>query len=160
MAITVQYKEVNGTHYTEGTNEQLIRLIEAFRLNRKRIRLFYGDTETGRDWMEEYDTIGRIGRSMGSQPIPLLIKSERSHGGTAILTGSIVKITLDKQIVYQHPKYHQPELFILNNKDYFSTRNQEEKLTVQTSDDVLATFKTYEQARRWMAFIKGDRNSK
>lgn len=54
------YKVANGTFYNANTNDKVIRVLENSRMNNKRIRIFYGDTETGRDWMEVYDTISVI----------------------------------------------------------------------------------------------------
>ena len=96
----IKYKVVNGTSYHQNAPDAVIRVLENAMRTNKRIRVFYGDTETGRDWMEIYDTIGTIGRSCGQNKIPLLIKNSRSYGGCAILTDCIVKITIDKEIVY------------------------------------------------------------
>jgi len=153
MVIAKQYTEVNGTYYYEGTEKKVIDWLETARSRNERIRLFYGNKETGFDWMEEHDTIGTVSRSCGDIKIPLLIKNSRSHGGSAILTENIVKITVGKRVVYQHPKYYQPELFLM----YHDLTN---RWAVQTADDVLATFEDYGKAYRWSEFIKGHRNSK
>ena len=112
-----KYKVVNGISYHENTPDAVIRVLENAMRTNKRIRIFYGDTETGRDWMEIYDTIGTIGRSCGQNKIPLLIKNSRSYGGCAILTDCIVKITIDKEVVYKHPKYYLPEMEIKEAND-------------------------------------------
>lgn len=112
-----KYKVVNGISYHENTPDAVIRVLENAMRTNKRIRIFYGDTETGRDWMEIYDTIGTIGKSCGQNKIPLLIKNSRSYGGGAILTHCIVKITIDKEVVYKHPKYYLPEMEIKEASD-------------------------------------------
>ena len=56
---------MNGTSYHENTSEEVIKILERVRNSKERVRIFYGDTETGRDWMEIYNTIGTIGRSCG-----------------------------------------------------------------------------------------------
>ena len=103
---------VNGTTYHKDTPAEVIRILEAYRGDRtKRLRLAYGDTETGRDWGETNDVEGYIGRSTGTQKIPLLIHSLRSTGGPAILGHCIVRIQLakGKRELYRHPKYHVEE---------------------------------------------------
>lgn len=72
-----------------------------------RIRIWYGDTDTGRAWQEEYDVLGYVGRSMGTQKVPLLIFSRRSIGGGAILTKNIVRIDWVKgsHALYKHPTF-------------------------------------------------------
>ena len=151
-----KYKVVNGISYHENTPDAVIRVLEnAMRAN-KRIRIFYGDTETGRDWMEIYDITGTIGRSCGQNKIPLLIKNSRSYGGGAILTDCIVKITIDKEVVYKHPKYYLPEMEIKEANDtlkaegYFYSVFADGKNTYNC--------KTLKQAENEVAFHKGLRN--
>ena len=100
------YKVVNNTWYNEDTSEEVIKILENARIYDSRVRIFYGDNKTGEDWLEDCDVIGRIGRSGGTIKIPLLLKKSNSTGGGGILTSCIVKITIDKKIVYQHENYH------------------------------------------------------
>lgn len=86
-------KEVNGTSYHDETPDDLIDLLEKVRVSRQRIQLFYGDRKTGQAWPPSYAAErGRIGRSMGPQKIPLLIKTSRSLGGEGILDHCIVEV--------------------------------------------------------------------
>lgn len=150
------YKIVNGTSYAINTPDKIIDILENAMRTRKRVRLFYGDSNTGRDWMEIYDTIGMIGRSGGKHKIPLLIKTRRSLGGGAILTDCIVKITIDKTIVYQNPKYHLPMMEIreadksLREMGYFYSVFVDGKNTYNC--------KTLKQAENEIAFHEGLRN--
>lgn len=77
------------------------------------LRLFYGDPETGRDWMEEADVIGEVGRSTGAHKIPLLIEPGED-GGPGILTKNVVRLmgAESGKELYRHPKYHLPEMEI------------------------------------------------
>ena len=100
------YKVVNGTFYTSDTNNKIIEVLENARKNGARIRVFYGDTITGEDWLEDNDTIGAISRTFGNVKSPILLKRKNSTGGGLILTENIVKITIDKKIYYIHDKYH------------------------------------------------------
>lgn len=106
---------VNGTTYHAQTPQAVIDVLERARWSEQRIRLHYGDTKTGSDWLEEYGVTGRIGRSTGSQKIPIMIANAQSMGGPGILDHCIVKITTTiqpKQVLYQHPKYQKPALRI------------------------------------------------
>lgn len=106
---TKQYKVVNGTSFHTETPDAVCNILARYCGNwNQRVRIFLGDTKTGKDWFESYDTIGYIGRSCGTVKIPLLIRNTRSMGGGAILDHCIVKITVDKKTVYQHPNYHCP----------------------------------------------------
>ena len=68
-------------------------MIEHLELTQERIVIDYGDTETGKSWCEGYCVSGRIGRSTGHKPIPILIHNARSRGGVGILTHRIIKIS-------------------------------------------------------------------
>ena len=151
------HKIVNGTFYSSNTPDEVIKILEDARINKKRIRIFLGDTETGKDWMESYDLIGTVGRSCGSFKVPLLIKNHQSLGGGAIFDYCIVKITINKQVVYQHPKYHLPVFEIkesdeeLKEKGYFYSVFADGKNNFNC--------RTKEKAEKWIAFLQGFRNS-
>lgn len=108
MKTNEKYKIVNGTFYDTRTPQEVIDVIESARAGGRRVRLSYGDTETGRDWQEQYDIVGRIGRSAGPVKVPILIHNRRSIGGHAILDHCIVRIvsSVGGRVLYQHPKYY------------------------------------------------------
>lgn len=87
-----KYKVFNGTSYHEETPQKLVEVLEMLRTNRTRITLDYGDTKTGKSWGEVYDISGIIGRSTGTNKIPLLINNARSLGGGALLYNCILSI--------------------------------------------------------------------
>jgi hypothetical protein len=105
-----QYKVVNGTYYGADVNDKVVSVLETARARQTRIRLDFGDTTTGASWQEDYDILGRVGRSMGPYKVPILLYNTRSIGGGHILDGCIVKISTAKgsQVLYQHPAYHIP----------------------------------------------------
>lgn len=151
-----EYKQTaNGTCYHIETSDEVINVLENAIATNERIRVFYGDKETGRDWCEEYDTIGTIGRSTGSIKIPLLIKRIDSTGGGSLLTHCIVKVTQNKREVYKHPEYHIGELakkFPMPHKEY--------KFGVLRDGDNIANFKTAWQTENYIKFLKGINNNK
>lgn len=149
-----EYKEANGTYYAAKTPEKVIQILEDARRNDTRIRVFYGDIETGRDWLEEYDTIGTIGRSAGTIKVPLLISKISSYGGGAILTDCIVRITIDKQNVYKHSNYYIGKLEIKEET------NIEYKAAVYRDGENIANFKNSEKAAKYINFIEGGANRK
>ena len=102
-----KYKVINDTWYSIETKDEVINILENTRLCRDRIRLFYGDNKTGEDWLEDCDVMGRVGRGYnGIISIPILVKNSNSIGGTAILTDCIVKMTINKKVVYQQDNYY------------------------------------------------------
>jgi hypothetical protein len=106
---TKEYKVVNEISFDKTTPDKVCQILSRHCGGRNtRVRIFLGDAKTGKDWLEVCDTIGYIGRSTGNVKIPLMIRRKDSLGGGAILDHCIVKITIDKQVVYQHPNYHCP----------------------------------------------------
>lgn len=104
-----QYKvSEHGTAFHIDTDNEICRILDEAIQSKKRLKIYLGDTKTGRDWNEEHDTIGRIGRSYGINKIPLLIRSSKSIGGPAILDYCIVKI---KDIATGRTLFHVPNYY-------------------------------------------------
>ena len=103
----------NGTYFHKETIPTIINILEKYMHTGIRLFLDYGDTKTGKSWGETYDIQGTIGRSTGSKPIPLLIKTKRSMGGTGVLDHCIVRIKFtgkNGRTLYKHPKYKCPTI--------------------------------------------------
>ncbi len=60
-----EYQVINGTYYDSRTPIEVINVLEKARLNRTRLHISLGDASTGRDWLEEFECFGFVGRSMG-----------------------------------------------------------------------------------------------
>ena len=143
-----KYKIVNGVSFDKNTNARVIEILLNAMKNKERIRVFYGDTQSGIDWCETYDTIGTISVSCGTIKVPLMIHSIRSMGGDAILTEDIVKITKDKKVIYKHPKYN---CNVSINDKCNVVRNGKEILFLNSNDPI--------KANRFLSFLKGERNN-
>jgi len=162
---TIIYRELeSGTCYHAETPQAVISALESARVGNYRIRIFLGDTNTGKDWGEENDVIGYIGRSMGRIKIPLLIHNTRSTGGGGILDHCIVKIMKGKRTVYQHPKYDGGAYTIRDIDNTYNGRVY--KAEVLRDGECAAnfqhgrTFTARRAAERYVAFMKGERQSK
>ena len=142
------FKVVDGVSFFEGTNERVINILLDAMKHKDRIRIFFGDAESGADWCETYDTMGTIGLSYGPTKVPLLIHSIRSMGGDAILTDSIVKITRNKKVIYKHPNYSCDIKF---NGDYIVDNNGKEIMYFWSKDE--------NKKQRFFEFLKGTRNN-
>lgn len=128
-----QKKIINGFEFDSNTPDEVVNiLLNAMDGRKTRLKIYYGDIETGRDWHEEHDTVGYIGKSTGINKLPLLIHNSRSMGGGAIVTGCIVKIKDQKtgRVLYQHPKYQKPtiEMVESDSPDYKFNINIDGKL--------------------------------
>lgn len=134
--------------FDAGTNDAVKAKLITIHKTRDRVRIVYGDPVTGKDWLEEYDVMGRIGRSTGEVKIPLLIANERSMGGGAILTANILKIVLvdNKKVLYQHEKYGEPKFEI----GFLAITGQ---YSVSVGGKVHANFKTHDAATKYIDFM-------
>ncbi len=150
------YQIVNGTSYDERTPEEVVRVLENARLNRTRLHVSLGETKgpnSGLDWLEEFETHGYVGRSMGPIKVPLLIANRRSLSGGAILDHCIVRIrtAAGGHILWQHPQYHFGRLEIRPKSEPLEF-DENRMLTVDVFRDgeLHASFETMVQARRWV----------
>ena len=139
----------------EKTTSRVATLLNNLSMSQQRIRLVYGDTNTGKDWLEEYEVIGTIGRSTGIKQIPLLIKNSRSTGGGAILDDCILKIVdvKTKRVLYQAENYITPNFEI----GFMAITCQ---YSVSIGGKVQANFKTEKQAQKYIDFMLCKRMSK
>lgn len=156
-----EYTVVNGTSYHIDTPKLVIDVLEQARQSGRRIRLYYGDVETGRSWGDEYDIIGKIGRSCGSIKVPLMIYSRRSMGGLAFLDHCIVKAVdvASKRVLYQHPSFNQPEYTLGAMPENIGDMTGYTAFVYAGGQNV-ANFKSHDAAHRWIGFMTGQRMSK
>ena len=148
-----EYKLVNGTSYDVRTPDQVVRVLENARHNRTRLHISLGDQETGRDCLEEFESHGYVGRSMGPVRVPLMIANRRSLGGGSILDHGIVRIRTSQggKVLWTHPKYYHGRLEI-RPKTEPVTLPDGRFLTVDVLRDgeLHASFESTEKARRWV----------
>lgn len=158
------------TWYPDGTAPKVRSVLEAARASYTDyhaqgtvLRLFYGDPETGRDWAEQNDVIGFIGRSSGMMKVPLvlepLLDEERnivsSGFGGSIMTRSIVRIinVTSGEEMYRHKNYLLPDLQIEERDCPDGYRF----VVQRVGEGIVATAKTREEAESHVAFLKGYR---
>lgn len=104
----VSEKLPNGTYYHESTADAVVKALEDCRNSKYdfRFKITYGYPETGEAW-GDVET-GYIGRSTGSIKVPLIIHSNRSLGGPALLDHCILKIEYANKrqggIIYKNEK--------------------------------------------------------
>ena len=135
------------------TNSGIVVLLNSLTESKQRVRLVYGDIDTGKDWLQEYDVVGTIGKSTGTNQIPLLLSNSRSTGGGTILECCILKIVdvKSKKVLYQHDKYIAPKFDIVPSIVGYS---------VAVDGNVQANFKTIKQAQNYIDFMLCKRMSK
>jgi hypothetical protein len=152
--IDAKYQIVNGTYYHARTPAEVVRVLEQARLAHTRIRIHLGDVQTGRDWLDEWDVTGIVGRSMGPIRIPLMIATIRSSGGPGILDHCIVRIRTNSRDLYRHPSYHHGEI-VVKPETFIPPSSSSGKRTYSAATyvngQIHARFESMEQAERWVS---------
>lgn len=151
-----QYKIVNGTSYNVRTPNEAVAILEIARQNRTRLHVSLGETEgteAGKDWLEENDVYGFVGRSTGDIKIPLIVHNRRSLGGPGLLDHCIVRIRTSQggRVLWMHPNYHHDTLEI-RFKTASVTLPDGRTLTVDVfrNGEVHASFENVSKARRYI----------
>ena len=149
----------NGTYYDAGTEAEVVTVLEQARQSGRRVRLFWGDKKSGREWGGEYAVLGRIGRSWGPVKTPILLHNWRSIGDGAILTAHILRIVdaATKRDLYRHPNY-KPATYRLGPA--ISLGYVEAAYRTDVADELTAQFRKAGQAARWVAYMTGARMAK
>ncbi|MGO9443465.1 MAG: hypothetical protein ACLPXB_01670 [Thiobacillaceae bacterium] len=117
----------------------------------QKLRLFFGNRETGQCWLEENDVLGFIGRSMGPMRIPILLANRN------ILLGDCVRILGMASVL--HPQLGQviillaPKLFRGLCVDDAEDAGGQDAAAAGT--EPIARFKTPRERARWLAFMQG-----
>ena len=168
----VRFRDVRsarGTYYHDTTPPDVVRALDAAMESRARVRLFLVDSVTGRDWGEEKDVTGRVGRSTGWKKTALLIPTERSTGGPAILADCVVRLVVAGREVYRHQGYSVPTYLIrpIGADDTCGRTNLRAEgythsvaRTDGGADQTVANFKSEAAAVRWVKFMRGERGCK
>ena len=144
-------------YFKDETSDKVKQCIEHCYNSKLRVRIWYGDTDTGVSWLDEYDIMGTIGRSTGQQKIPLLIKNSRSSGGGGILCHCIIRIDIisSKRTIYEHPLFSVPLLTASTNNDN-DTKNKYPFIVLK-DNELQARFKSEKQAKNYIGFMTGER---
>ncbi len=150
-----------GTYYHKDTPDAVIELLELARDLGYWVWFRYGDPAIGRDWMDDCDVCGFIGRSGGPVKVPLLLKSRRSTGGPALLEDRILRIIVKgggRLRTWTHHNYMKPDLAVVHVPGEASPWRVIHK--DEPNGQYEAGFKTREKAQRWADFITGKRLNK
>jgi len=95
----------SGMCYHKDCPPALVTLLEYHRVKGTRLLFTFGNVETGEVWESLTPERGRIGRSTGPRPIPLLVRTSRSFGGEALMSHCILRIVESRggKLVYSKP---------------------------------------------------------
>ncbi|WP_162577704.1 hypothetical protein [Variovorax sp. PBL-H6] len=132
--------------------------LEAAFKTRYAVRLWFGDTKTGRAWPEQDHVIGQIGRSAGKRKLPLLASAD-GEAELQIEDQCIVRIdlaapgTLPGSSVYRHQAFHTGDWAVSAS----DKRGYAED--VLNDGKVLARFKQNGAGARYIDFLTGASNA-
>lgn len=154
-------EDIRGEGWKYKENEKLWKVLSSLVHSGRRVRVWYGDTETGRSWNEEYGVTGTIGRSAGKIAVPILIGNSRSCCSGALLDDCIIRIDdiKAKRTVYRQDNFHveKLEVVIESGSDCpYRVMQHKDSGEVQA----VAGFKDGDAALRWIGFMYGDRYRK
>jgi len=138
------------TYFDPGTDHKVAKVLESCRTGERKVRLILGDTTTGESWLEEHDVVGRIGRSLETLKVPLLIEPTE-HGGGAILCASILAVVdwESGAFLYRHADFREADLSIKPSDD------AERPWDVLRREEVVASFRDVGKAGAYLAFMRG-----
>ena len=171
----IYYVEKNGMYFEVGiflvrenklevyknVNDSLMTILLNSYANHFRVRIWYGDTETGRSWDEEYGVTGTIGRTNGNIKIPIMVNNSRSLGGRLVLVDSIIRIDdiKDKRTLYKADNFHVEKMEV---KTEVGLEYPYRVMQYKDSGEVhnIANFKDNKRALHWIDFMNGDRYCK
>lgn len=133
-----------GTAYHLSTPDELINILETVMKERQRVKIYYGDPATGKDWAEDYDKYAYIGRSAGKIKVPLSIATKRSNGGGALMDHCIVKLKdmATGKILYQAENYKAPVFCLIPSTSAGYTHS------VTADGELISNHKTEREAQR------------
>jgi len=172
---------MNDTCYHEKTPPAVRKALEKARTHGLMVRLMLGDPETGKVWLEENDVVGFIGRSTGTQKVPLMVEAllrsptevVNDHGGPQLLDHCILRIIncSTGHDLYRHPKLQLPDLRVsifsepdtetapayvqLWGEGYRCEVFQEVGTGAEYRCITHANFKAVEDAQAYIAFMQG-----
>lgn len=151
----MSYKVVDGTSYHPMTDEKLIRVLERCRRDGTRIRVFLGNN--GKNWMEENNVVGYVGRSTGIKT-PLLVYNNRSLGGVSLLDNCILAVqeTKTKDFIYRGKDFKVPDIEIKKDRSYHHLLPYHAIVDGET----FAAFPDKKTAENWRDFMQGKRTKK
>lgn len=155
-------KANSNTWFSLNTPTKVRRVLEAARESGDILRIFLGDPETGRDWCEENDVVGFVGRTGGIKKCLILLEPLKEYGdvcpagsGSMISTDHVLRIAnvTTNEELYRHEKYELPQIVI--TEAAAGVRKQGCRYAANRDGKNIANFKTYEEALRYQAFMLG-----
>jgi hypothetical protein len=143
------------TWWNPGTTATVKRHLERLRGSDELARIWTGDPETGEPWLEEYDTLGTIGRTGGWLKSMILVPPGEI-GGTIIFTDKVLRIDVWTPDDRKWTELWQAKNFQLPALDLKRGELEELPWEVWVGDKVHARFETLPKAAAWISWMSGE----
>jgi len=153
--------------FEKGTPDGVRKALIGAWMKRLRVRIFYGNTETGEQYLEDLDVIGKVGRSVGHSKVALMVHNSRSLGGGQIDTDRILRITCTKtkRDLYRADNYRMPVLteyemeqpMICGADGEYVLTHAVARNHLCHDGEVVARFTSKQRAMNWKAWQLGER---
>ena len=141
--------EVQG--FTPGTELAVIVLVSLAVKTGQRVRIWYGDPQTGESWEIEDNVTGVIVEGPEGLSLKKQVTSKYSR---LIPTDCIVRLIIGSVEVYKHPDFRQPE-YCIEEQEKFTPAPW--WVSEHRSMIVVKRFYTRVEAERWIEYMKGQR---
>ena len=144
--------------WRKETPEEVRIYLSECHANQYPVRVWYAD-DSGRSWGDEWDVLGRIGRSTGTKPIPLLVTFPPigdGYGGMHMLDHRVVRIDafINKNMnmfwstLYEHDDFSLPDYVV-------DWEPGDTMVKVLADKTLVASFKTHIAAYAYICFMTG-----
>lgn len=127
--------------------------LDTARASKRKVRLHYGDPNTGLDKLATQDIVGFVGYAGWQLPHPILLSERNCHLGSRICELEVVRVVdVDGMFAsYEHPRYTLPAFTTVSANN--SEAPDEVMLIADGSPVMNCT--NQGQATRWIKFFKG-----
>jgi hypothetical protein len=145
-----------NTWWEPGTLVTVQRHLNRLRNDGRLARLWLGDPETGVPWVEEYDTVGRIGRTGGWLKSMILVAPGQDGGGI-IFTSKVLRIDVWAPKTRRWTTEWQARNFAMPAMDIRHTPDDAERpWEVFVKGELHASFATLPKAAAWISWMSGE----
>lgn len=155
LRLAAQAGQTGGLWFHPATPEPLRNALSSARSCGRKVRLYYGDPDTGQCSLATTNNVGWIGRMSGAVlAYPMLLSSLDAKAGLRILDSGVVRVQdLDSagMVIYEHPHYHLPEMSVSEMPD--ST------VVVLLGDAQRMQFTSNEHFARWKKYMRGSHHN-
>lgn len=151
------------TWFNRNTPEKVRWALERARINCWTVRLWLGDSTTGKPWLEEHGVVGRIRRSGGLLKVPILIeRGGDGLGGGAILDNCVVRVEQWSprpmkcmDVLYSHELFRYPSAEVVKGKEDGKAKPRT-IYSVMVDQQLYGIEYSRPEANRLAAFMRGE----